>query len=217
MTASTPITLAAGTPAQAARVADLVWSTGSSSYDYIFGARDRFARFVGRSWETAGTTFGHTEATVALRDGEVVGLEIGYDGARSSRVRAGLGAVSRALVAEGALDPGELAALLERADKASWLNPHVPDSAYYVLALAVIPELRGTGVGARLLAHAGERGRRAGCRVLHLDVLSDNPAVTFYRARGLVTVAETVAPEPHRHGVPMEMRMVMPLQEGGRS
>ncbi|HEV7735153.1 MAG TPA: GNAT family N-acetyltransferase, partial [Candidatus Binatia bacterium] len=107
-----------------------------------------------------------------------------------------------------------LHAILERADRASYLNPFVPPSAYYVLALAVAPHLRGTGLGARLLSHAMERGRRNGCRQLHLDVLSDNPAVGFYRARGLETMAETVAPEPHRHGVPMEMRMATSLAGG---
>ena len=53
-----------------------------------------------------------------------------------------------------------------------------------------------------------------GCHALHLDVLSDNRRSRFYRAHGLVTMAETIAPEPCRqHGVPMEMRMVAPLQE----
>jgi ribosomal protein S18 acetylase RimI-like enzyme len=155
------------------------------------------------------TYFAHTEATLAVRDGEVVGLEIGFEGVRNYRTRANLSAVAAALTD----DADALAAVFERAELASYLNPLVPESAYYVLALAVIPGLRGAGVGARLLAHAMERGRQAGCRALHLDVLSDNPAVGFYRAHGLVTMAETIAPEPCRtHGVPMEMRMVAPLQ-----
>jgi ribosomal protein S18 acetylase RimI-like enzyme len=145
----------------------------------------------------------------------VVGLEIGFDGARNYRTRANLTPVASALVAEGALSSDDLAGILARADLASYLNPYVPASAYYVLALAVVPELRGTGIGAGLLRNAGAKGRRAGCRTLHLDVLSDNPAVAFYRAQGLVTMAETIAPEPcGGHGVPMEMRMVMPIGEG---
>ncbi len=215
MTSIDEVVLTRAATAEPDRIPDLVWSTGPASYRYIFGHRARFDRLLVRSWETPDTYFGHTEATVAVHGGRVVGLEIGYDGARSYRTRANLGAVTAGLVAEGALGSDELAALLLRADQASYLNPYVPDHAYYVLALAVVPELRGTGVGARLLANAVERGRRLGCRELHLDVLSDNPAVAFYRAHGLVTMAETIAPEPCRsHGVPMELRMVRPLTGG---
>lgn len=206
------IALRPGAPEGGGRIAELVWTTGAVSYDYIFGGRNRFDRFVGRSWETPDTYFGHSEATVAVRDGEIVGVEIGFDGARNYRTRANVGPVAASLMADGGLDAGELTGVIERADKASYLNPYVPDHAYYVLALAVVPAVRGSGVGARLLRHAIERGRRLGCRELHLDVLSDNPAVAFYRAHGLVTMAETIAPEPCRaHGIPMEMRMARPL------
>ncbi len=207
------ITLGPGTPAHRERIPDLVWSTGPRSYGYIFGGRATFDAFVGTSWTTPDTYFAHTEATVALRDGRVVGVEIGFDGARNYRTKANLGGVAAQVVAGGLVATDVLAAAFARADRASYLNPHVPDHAYYVLALAVRDDVRGTGVGALLLANAMARGRRAGCRTLHLDVLSDNPAVGFYRARGLETMAETVAPVPCReHGVPMELRMAIPLE-----
>lgn len=216
MTNGDRIELVPGTPAHADRITDLVWSTGASSYAYIFGDRARFDRFVSRSWQTPDSYFGHTEATLALRAGEVVGLELGFDGARNYRTRANLTSVAATLLEDGSVTASDLATVFERADQASYLNPYVPDSAYYVLALAVVSNLRRTGVGARLLAHAAERGRRAGCDALHLDVLSDNPAVGFYRAHGLVTMAETIAPGPCRqHGVPMELRMVAPLEGRG--
>jgi ribosomal protein S18 acetylase RimI-like enzyme len=215
MTATDRIEILPGTPMHPARIADLVWSTGPSSYAYIFGDRTRFDHFVGRSWQTPETYFGHTEAMLAVHDGEIVGLEIGFVGVRTYRTRAKLASVATALIEEGTLTAADVAAVAERADKASYLNPLIPESAYYVLALAVVPELRGAGVGRRFLTEAVERGRHAGCRTLHLDVLSDNRAVDFYRIHGLVTMAETIAPEPFRtHGVPMEMRMVLPLQGG---
>ena len=45
-----------------------------------------------------------------------------------------------------------------------------------------------------------------------LDVLSDNPAVGFYRAVGLELLAETTAPKPAAFGVPPEYRMGMRLK-----
>jgi ribosomal protein S18 acetylase RimI-like enzyme len=210
------VQLTDGAAAQRVAVTDLVWSTGPASYAYIFGRRATFDAFVGTSWTMADTYFAHTEATVALQDGRVVGVEIGFDGARNYRTKANLAGVAARVIAEGGMTDAELDAVLARADAASYLNPFVPASAYYVLALAVSDDLRGTGVGAALLAHAMTRARRAGCRALHLDVLSDNPAVGFYRARGLATMAETVAPVPCReHGVPMELRMVTTLEGGG--
>jgi ribosomal protein S18 acetylase RimI-like enzyme len=215
MTSLDGLELAPGTPAQRAPITTLVWSTGPASYAYIFGRRTTFDAFVGASWAMPDTYFGHTEATVALVGGRVVGVEIGFDGARSYRTKANLAGVATRMVADGIVTDDELEGVLTRADAASYLNPFVPDAAYYVLALAVSDDVRGTGVGAALLANAMTRGRRAGCRALHLDVLSDNPAVGFYRAHGLVTMAETIAPVPCReHGVPMELRMVTSLTGG---
>ena len=62
------------------------------------------------------------------------------------------------------------------------------------------------------LQRAIDRARAGGYRALHLDVLSDNPAVGLYTAMGLTCVAETIAPDPCRvHGIPMEMRMAITL------
>ncbi len=208
------ISLVPGATDHRGAIAELVWSTGPSSYSYIFGARSRFDAFVERSWLTPDTYFGHTEATVALCDGRVAGLEIGFTGGRNYATRENLAVVSSALVVDGLVTERELFEILSRADKASYLNPFVPGHAYYVLALAVAPAVRGTGLGATLLSNAMQKGRAAGCRELHLDVLSDNDAIGFYRTRGLETACETIAPEPHRAGVPMEMRMTTTLEGG---
>ncbi|HEV7730978.1 MAG TPA: hypothetical protein VGR62_02405, partial [Candidatus Binatia bacterium] len=95
--------LVSGTAAHREAIPDLVWSTGPASYRYIFGDRTTFDRFVGASWDTADTYFGHTEATVAVADGAVVGVEIGSDGARNYETKANLAAVSMALIERGAL------------------------------------------------------------------------------------------------------------------
>ena len=56
-----------------------------------------------------------------------------------------------------------------------------------------------------------ESARQQGFAKLQLDVLSDNPAVEFYRAVGLKLLAETRAPDPSAFGVPPELRMGMNL------
>jgi hypothetical protein len=136
------VQLVPGTAVHRSAIAELVWSTGPSSYSYIFGARGVFDAFVERSWLAPGTYFGHSEATVALCDGRVAGIEIGFTGRRNYEAKDNLGAVSAGLVASGIVTERDLLAILTRAERASYLNPFVPAHAYYVLALAVVPAMR---------------------------------------------------------------------------
>ena len=113
------------------------------------------------------------------------------------------------LIDAGKIQPDELAEIGRRTYHSSYLNAAIPSVVYYIHALAVEPTQRGRGIGAKLLRHAIKKGKQAGLRGLHLDVLSDNPAVNFYRAMGFECLVETVAPVPLENGVPMEMRMAM--------
>ncbi|HZZ34204.1 MAG TPA: GNAT family N-acetyltransferase, partial [Caulobacteraceae bacterium] len=116
------------------------------------------------------------------------------------------------LIARGVIGFEELQGLATRADKASYLNAHVPDGVYYLHALSTPPEHRGKGAGKALLAAAIDRARAAGHAELQLDVLADNPAVGFYRAMGLNILAETRSPElSSDHGFPSELRMAIVL------
>lgn len=56
-----------------------------------------------------------------------------------------------------------------------------------LLLLAVSPAVRRRGVGAALLDHFIDLGRRKGVRRLHLEVRDGNPAVTMYQAFGFQT------------------------------
>ena len=53
-----------------------------------------------------------------------------------------------------------------------------------LLLLAVAPSAQRRGVGAALLDHFIDHGRRAGIRRLHLEVRDGNPAVAMYQAFG---------------------------------
>ena len=100
---------------------------------------------------------------------------------------------------------------MERADHASWLNPVIDADTYYIHALAVKPEYRGKRIGFHLIDSAIKKARDQGYKKFQLDVMSDNPAVEFYRAVGLELLADTRAPKPAAAGVPPEYRMGMSL------
>jgi len=89
---------------------------------------------------------------------------------------------------------------------ATWLNPTIPADVYYLHAVAVSGQYQGKGCGGLLMRNALDRAQEAGASGLQLDVLSDNPAVDFYRALECV---ESTAPLPLAAGVPTEYRVEM--------
>lgn len=205
------------TPAQAAAFAGhipaLIRATGPVSYDYQFGAAGGLLdRVVTASWSVPGTLFASEYATVATEGGDLLGLELGFEGPNFYRSKDSLVALAGDLIRRGVVALEELQGLAARAEIASYLNAHVPDGVYYLHALTVPDRHRGRGIGQALLATAIERARAAGYGALQLDVLADNPAVDFYRAHGFEVLAETRSPELSRdHGFPSELRMAVSL------
>lgn len=191
----------------ASQVAELFWSTGPVSYGYQLGGRDMMDALVAASWPLPGTLFGYDGATLALEDGELVGIEVGFvDPGFEMRVAA-LSALWPGLLETGAVDLEGMDGIIRRVAQCAWLNPTIPADVYYLHAVAVSDQHRGKGCGGLLMRNALARARRAGASGLHLDVLSDNPAVDFYRAFGLECVVESTAPLPLAAGVPTEYRM----------
>ncbi len=197
----------------ASLIPNLIHMTGPSSYDFQFG-QDRmlFDAFIEAAWLEPHTIFSHTEAMLEIEGDELIGIVIGFGGQGWYEMKKALRDVSRTLLDSGKTTLEALRVLGQRSREASYMNPYIPDTAYYVLALAVSDSHRGRGLGAKLLGSAIETARKDGYRELHLDVLSDNPAVKFYQAMGFVCMAETVGSAACREfGIPMEMRMVFPL------
>ena len=190
---------------------ELVHATGPVSYDYHFGTRSLFDDVVRTSWLIEGTLFAWDATTLALDGEKLAGIVMAFHGPQFRERQAALVAVWRELIADGRASEQELVGILERSEHAMWLNPVVRQDRHYINAISVKPEYRGKGVGVALLQSAKEAGIRDGRVALELDVLSDNPAVQFYRSQRLELLAETRAPKPQEYGVPPELRMGTPL------
>ena len=197
--------------AYAGEIPELVWATGPSSYSYQFGTRQLFDQAVQATWPIDGTLFAADATSLALDGSDLAGIEIGMRGSEFRARQAALAPIWRALIEAGQVSREEFGGLLERAGHASWLNPMLDSDTYYIHAICVKPERRGKRVGYRLIENALTKARTLGCAKFQLDVLSDNPAVEFYRAVGLEVLAETRAPRPEAGGVPPEYRMGMAL------
>lgn len=192
---------------------DLVHQTGAATYNYLFGPdRVLFDAYMIASWTESKNLFSHSETSIVADGSTLLGIELGYGGSDWYGFHSSGGSVIGRLFEAGRLTEKALVALGERSNLISYMNPHIPDHAYYITALSVTASARGTGLGAKLLTNAIDRARADGYKELHLDVFSDNPAVKFYQSMGLTCMSETVAPIPCReHNIPMEMRMVIGL------
>ncbi len=197
----------------AAHIPELVRATGPKSYSYIFGPHEpMYQQFMAQAWATPDNFFSHTQSVLALEDGAFRGVLIAHDGSEHYQLKEAVFPIIYGLTGQHGITADLIEALAERADIASYMNPHVPNDCRYIIVVSVPETARGKGAGRALMVHEIERARAAGYRTLHLDVMSDNPAVGLYVSLGFETMAETITPIPCRqHGIAMELRMVLTL------
>ena len=188
-------------------IPELAWSTGPASYEYYMKRRSLFDAWVQRLWRAQGTIFSSDSAILSIEEGKLLGVAIAFNGGKyRERIRAG-GLLWEEMLKADEVTTEEIAGVTERAKLASWLNPVIYSNTFYVHALAVKPEARGKGVGYSMMECLFDEAKELGYKEFQLDVLSDNPAVGFYRSLGLEVLAETKAPKPAEFGVPIEFRM----------
>ena len=188
-------------------IPELAWSTGPVSYEYYMKRRSLFDAWVQRLWRAPGTIFSADSAILSIEEGKLLGVAIAFNGGKyRERIRAG-GPIWEEMLKAKEVTTEEIAGVTERAKLASWLNPVIYSNTFYVHALAVKPEARGKGVGYSMMEYLFDEAKELGYQEFQLDVLSDNPAVGFYRSLGLEVLVETRAPKPAEFGVPVEYRM----------
>ncbi|MDO8423828.1 MAG: GNAT family N-acetyltransferase [Parvibaculum sp.] len=167
---------------------------------------------MAQAWATPDNFFSHTQSVLALEDGAFRGVLIAHDGPEHYRLKDAVFPIIYGLIGQHGITPEMIAELAARADIASYMNPYVPNDCRYIIVVSVPEAGRGKGAGRALMIYEIDRARAAGYRTLHLDVMSDNPAVGLYTALGFETMAETITPIPCRqHGIAMELRMVLTL------
>lgn len=196
----------------APHIPDLVRATGPLSYDYIFSGRRLYEPFIAAAWEATGNFFSHEQSVLAYEDGAFRGVLISHDGPDHYRLKDAVWPVAMGLIGKQGVNEADIAGLAERAEIASFMNPHVPEDCSYIIVVSVPVPARGRGAGRRLVEHEIARAKSRGFSRVHLDVMSDNPAVGLYRTMGFEPMAETVTPIPCReHGLAMELRMMLRL------
>lgn len=153
----------------------------------------------------------YTHAFVAESDGDVVGLFLGFDKKTweaSKRASSKIGFRWLKLIRPWHT-PRMIQAII---DLNRTLVP-ILDEDYCIQYLAVLPELRGQGIGRQLMEFAEGRARAKGLKKVVLDVLVENEgARRFYEELGFRgTKAVTDQGFCKRFGVQGSIRMVKPI------
>jgi len=190
----------------AAAAVPLIYSSGPAAFDYVFAVRDggEALGFLQRCFVDGAGEFGWRNHWVGVIEDRVVAVGAGYGAetkwpftlAAARQIlshygqRHGLGVISRGLRVESVIRP--------------------PDGDMLYLAhLAVVPELRGRGVGGALIDQLVGMARAAGRARVVLDVAASNPrAEALYRRAGFKVTGERTSKLANARGqVPDHRRM----------
>lgn len=197
----------------AGAAAELVHAAGPAALDYGFSAGALSSRqFLDLAFRDGRGFFGAANHTVAIVDGEVVGVCASYGREEYRALAAGL--VAQVL----RFYPWtRVAGVLARCLRLRTLMPPPDEGMHYVANLGVREPWRGRGIGRALVLGAQARARALGRTVLALDVADDNPrARALYESLGFSPRARhRMAGAPGK--VPDSTRMAMAVGEGERA
>lgn len=194
-------------PAEALDVAaavPLIYSSGPAAFEYVFCSGGTAAEaFLRAAFVQGAGEFGYRNHTVAVADGQVVGIGAAFSG--DSMMPFTIAAARQIFSFYG---PVGAAGPIRRGLQVESVVQQPRGEMHYIAHLGVAPEWRSHGVGAQLIAHFLEEGARLGRPTAALDVASTNPraqalyerlgfAVTGTRRSTLRNESATV-PDHHR-------------------
>jgi len=171
-------------PADAADIAHHILLSAPAFLPAVFGPQ--IAATLEALAGGTGTLFSHEHAFVAEEGGRALGTILGYTGTEKATQDPRTGFfLLRCL----GLDMVRRLGTLLRMQSAIG---RMDREEYYISNVAVLPERRGHGVGARLIAAARREAERRGARAMILDVETDNPgARRLYERLGFRAASRT--------------------------
>jgi GNAT superfamily N-acetyltransferase len=194
------------TPEDAAVAVPLIYSSGPVAFDYVFTTRDGgdAQAFLQHCFVDGAGEFGWRNHWVGVVDGKVVAVGAGYG---ADTKWAFTLAAARQIIGHYGLRRG-LSVIARGLRVESLIRPPEGDM-HYLAHLAVLPELRGQGVGRALIDQLVGMARDASRNRVVLDVASSNPrAEALYRRAGFKVVGERMSRLANARGrVPDHRRM----------
>ena len=196
-------------PDDADAAVPLIYSSGPAVTDYIFACgQDETFACLKRGFERDAGALGYGIHIVAEADGRIVGAGAGFSGDAPVRFLV-LGALN-IFVCRGV---GQSPGVIRRALQIEQMIRPPKRHEQCVAHLGVVPAFRSRGVGALIIQHILDEGRRLGHRVAVLDVSVENPrAQALYERLGFVVTHEYPSTLRSEYAVvPGHRRMELPL------
>jgi ribosomal protein S18 acetylase RimI-like enzyme len=188
----------------------LICDTDPELFDYYFnGDTDLMTSCLSDWWQRPEGWFSHTSCTAAIYNGSLVGIEIGFSRESFQNQTRPTFYYAKETMNRAAFEHFSDAFK----NYVPYLFPIIPRDAYYVQSLAARVEIRGQGVGHKLLNTAFKRAKETGLKSCQLDVVSDSVAVNFYRKMGMEILSITRMPYLEKeYGISAHYRMQKVLE-----
>lgn len=200
------IVLRPATPDDADAAIPLIYSSGPAVLDYIFTSRNKEDVFacMRRGFVRNAGELGYAIHTVAELDGKIVGIGAAFAGDTTLR-----------FMAQGTVNifahygPRRASGVIMRALRVEKIVRPPVKHEHCIAHLGVSPVYRSKGIGARIVDHLLEEGRRLKRPVAVLDVSVENPrAQDLYERLGFVVTRENASALRNQHAaVPGHRRM----------
>ncbi|MBD2100564.1 GNAT family N-acetyltransferase [Leptolyngbya sp. FACHB-261] len=197
------------TAADAVAATQLLFAAGPELFTYTFASSaEKTLEILTKAFAKPDHAFSYSHAQVAEVEGEVVGLLVSYSGALKTEAENRVHQVMPGIVPVWKV-PGMLLNLTDL----NRVKQPVPVQDYYVLCVAVKPELQGQGIGTCLLSQAETMAALEGCGAVALDLtLNNQQALRFCQGLGYRVVQSSTTPRFERQtGAGGLQRLVKPL------
>ena len=175
-------------PEDATAAVPLIYSSGPAAFDFVFATgegRDA-PSFLQHCFIDGAGEFGWRNHWVGIANDRVVAVGAGYGVDTKWKFML---AAARQILSHYGLRRGS--AVINRGLRVESVIRPPEGDMHYLAHLAVVPELRGRGVGRALIDQLVGAAREAGRRRVALDVAASNPrAEALYRRAGFKVISE---------------------------
>ena len=138
------VLIRAATQQHAKIAATLMYDTDPHLFAYLLGNDSETAlTFLEAEWEQERSLHSFSLCRMAVSGETLLGIELGFDLKTQTYVKPHTG-----IAGAGKINPEVLPSLIEVASYLPYLLPPIPEDAYYIAHLALMPEVRGRGLGA---------------------------------------------------------------------
>ena len=188
-------------------ISQLMYSSGIELYDFIFKTADKTAiDFIQYEFLSGQGFCGYNNVTVAINDQRVVATGCFFDGKVFNQLV--WGTVKNIFSFYG---PFKAFSILARSRHTSSVMRTPRKTEMYLSNFGVDPNLRGTGIGSKMIEHQRNIATKNGYNMLSLDVADNNPrAESLYTRLGFKVAREKVFPNTNAN-IPRTKEMKLAL------